>query len=147
MHPWPPSRAFNDDAWGAWRLRPRTREGWLGWLAPGCALGAPTFLPQKGASPGQLGVRTVGSACTLRVARAAFEPRDRAAQAEAAVLAADRARGAGGAGRGAAWNHGEFRVAYASLAPHLCLGGVYVRLLLEGLDQVTRAQCRRRAEG
>ena len=58
------------------------------------------------------------------------------AQAEAALLAAGRARGAGGgAGREAAWNHGEFAVAYPSLAAHLCLGGVYVRLLLEGLDQ------------
>lgn len=51
------------------------------------------------------------------------------------MLAAGRARGAGGAGREAAWNHGEFGVAYPSLRPHLCLGGVYVRLLLEGLDQ------------
>ena len=59
-------------------------------------------------------------------------------QAEAAVLAAGRARGAGGAGREAAWNHGEFVVAYPSLRPHLCLGGVYVRLLLEGLDQARR---------
>ncbi|KAK9822709.1 hypothetical protein WJX81_005943 [Elliptochloris bilobata] len=58
-----------------------------------------------------------------------------ALQAEAAVLAAGRARGAGGAGREAAWNHGEFAVAYPSLGAHLCLGGVYVRLLLEGLDQ------------
>ena len=74
-----------------------------------------------------------------RAARAAADVHGCTAQAEAAVLAADRARGAGGAGRGAAWNHGEFRVAYASLAPHLCLGGVYVRLLLEGLDQVPRA--------
>lgn len=54
------------------------------------------------------------------------------------MLAAGRARGAGGAGREAAWNHGEFAVAYPSLRPHLCLGGVYVRLLLEGLDQARR---------
>lgn len=33
-----------------------------------------------------------------------------------------------------AWNHAEFAVAYPSLARHLCIGGIYVRLLLEGHD-------------
>lgn len=42
---------------------------------------------------------------------------------------------ADGAGRWPAWNAGEFRVRYASLAPQLCVAGIYVKLLLDGLDQ------------
>ena len=44
-----------------------------------------------------------------------------------------------------AWNYSEFRVTYASLAPHLCVGGIYVRLLLEGSD--TGAQAGKQAVG
>ena len=32
------------------------------------------------------------------------------------------------------WNYAEFRVQYPSLQPHLCMAGIYVRLLLEGAD-------------
>ena len=35
-----------------------------------------------------------------------------------------------------AWNHAEFRVTYPSLSRHLCLAGIYIQLLLEGIDQV-----------
>ena len=42
---------------------------------------------------------------------------------------------ADGAGGWPAWNAAEFRVRYASLAPQLCVSGIYVKLLLDGLDQ------------
>ena len=45
-------------------------------------------------------------------------------------------RVAEGAGQKLCWNAAEFRVAYPSLASQLCIGGVYVRLLLDGADQV-----------
>ena len=58
-------------------------------------------------------------------------------QAEEAALAAGRARTASKAGGArCVWNHAEFRVDYPSLAKELCVGDVYIKLLLEGLDQV-----------
>lgn len=39
-----------------------------------------------------------------------------------------------GGGGWPSWNWGEFSVAYPSTASQLCIGGVYVRLLLEGGD-------------
>lgn len=47
-------------------------------------------------------------------------------------------RVAEGAGQKLCWNAGEFRVGYPSLASQLCIGGVYVRLLLDGVDQVNK---------
>lgn len=35
------------------------------------------------------------------------------------------------------WNHWEYRVVYKSLASQLCIGGVYVKLLMDGLDKVS----------
>ena len=49
-----------------------------------------------------------------------------------------RMRVAEGAGQGLCWNAGEFRVAYPSLTPQLCIGGVYIRFLLDGIDQVSQ---------
>lgn len=40
-----------------------------------------------------------------------------------------------GAGTWPSWNHAEFTVVYPSLARHMAIGGVYVRLLLEGADE------------
>ena len=48
-----------------------------------------------------------------------------------------RMRVAEGAGQKLSWNSAEFRVSYSSLASQLSIGGVYVRLLLDGVDQVT----------
>lgn len=45
-------------------------------------------------------------------------------------------RVAEGAGQKLCWNAQEFRVGYPSLASQMCIGGVYVRLLLDGVDQV-----------
>ena len=39
-----------------------------------------------------------------------------------------------GGGGWPSWNWEEFRVSYPSLDNQLCIGGVYVRLLLEGGD-------------
>jgi DnaJ family protein C protein 13 len=56
-------------------------------------------------------------------------------QAEEGALRLGRQRVADAAGGGApAWNAEEFVVSYPSLASHLAVGGVYVRLLLEGAD-------------
>ena len=41
-----------------------------------------------------------------------------------------------GSGGMPSWNHAEFRVRYPSLANQLSISGVYVKLLLDGLDQV-----------
>ena len=38
------------------------------------------------------------------------------------------------AGGSVSWNYHEFGVEYASLGRQLCIGGVYIKLLLEGLD-------------
>lgn len=46
-------------------------------------------------------------------------------------------RVAEGAAPRLAWNAAEFDVQYPSLASQLCIGGVYVRLLLDGADQVS----------
>lgn len=59
------------------------------------------------------------------------------AQAEENALRAGRTRVADGAGGWPTWNHVEFRVRYASLANQLCVAGIYVKLLLDGLDQVS----------
>lgn len=37
------------------------------------------------------------------------------------------------------WNHDEFRVQYPSLRKHVCIGGIHIRLLLEGADTGERA--------
>ena len=60
-------------------------------------------------------------------------------QAEEGALRAGRTRVADGAGGRPTWNHAEFRVRYASLAHNLCVAGIYVKLLLDGLDQVRSA--------
>jgi hypothetical protein len=54
----------------------------------------------------------------------------------ASDAAAAAGGGAGGQAAGAAlvWNYAEFRVTFPSLAKHTCIGGVYVRLLLDGAD-------------
>jgi len=59
-----------------------------------------------------------------------------ALQTEEALLRQGRMRVAEGAGQKLCWNAREFRVGYPSLASQLCIGGVYVRLLLDGVDQV-----------
>ena len=52
-------------------------------------------------------------------------------------MAAGRARTATSAGTSqSVWNHAEFQVDYSCLAKELCIGDIYVKLLLEGLDQV-----------
>ena len=59
-------------------------------------------------------------------------------QAEEAALKAGRVQVADG-GAGAqyrVWNHWEFRVVYKSLSKQLIIGGIYVKLLMDGLDQV-----------
>ena len=48
-----------------------------------------------------------------------------------------RMRVAEGAGHKLCWNAAGFQVSYPTLASQLCIGGVYVRLLLDGMDQVT----------
>lgn len=62
-------------------------------------------------------------------------------QAEESALRAGRMRVADGAGGWPAWNHGEFRVRYASLAQQLCIAGIYIKLLLDGVDQVCFCVC------
>ena len=41
-----------------------------------------------------------------------------------------------GSGGMPSWNHAEFRMRYSSLANQLSVSGIYVKLLLDGLDQV-----------
>lgn len=53
------------------------------------------------------------------------------------MLRQGRMRIAEGTAHKLCWNAEAFQVAYPSLAPHLCVGGVYVRLLLDGVDQVS----------
>ena len=57
-------------------------------------------------------------------------------QTEEATLRLGRSRVAEGSGGRPAWNHAEFAVQYRSLAGQLCIGGVYVRLLLDGPTKV-----------
>ena len=59
-------------------------------------------------------------------------------QAEENALRAGRTRVMDGSGGLPSWNHMEFRVRYASLANQLAVSGIYVKLLLDGLDQVCR---------
>ena len=60
-----------------------------------------------------------------------------AVQTEEATLRLGRSRVAAGSGGRPTWNHAEFAVQYRSLANHLCIGGVYVRLLLDGPTKVS----------
>lgn len=62
-------------------------------------------------------------------------------QNEEALLRQGRMRVAEGAGPHLAWNAAEFNVPYPSLATQLCIGGVYIRLLLDGADQVHCLAC------
>ena len=57
-------------------------------------------------------------------------------QAEENALRAGRTRVMDGSGGMPSWNHMEFRVPYPSLANQLAVSGIYVKLLLDGLDQV-----------
>ena len=57
-------------------------------------------------------------------------------QAEENALRAGRTRVMDGSGGMPSWNHMEFRVRYPSLANQLAVSGIYVKLLLDGLDQV-----------
>ncbi|KAF8069423.1 GRV2 [Scenedesmus sp. PABB004] len=57
-----------------------------------------------------------------------------ALERELAGLRAARTRVAKGGGGWPSWNWAEFSVRYPSTASQLCIGGVYVRLLLEGGD-------------
>ena len=57
-------------------------------------------------------------------------------QAEENALRAGRTRVMDGSGGMPSWNHMEFRVRYPSLANQLAVSGMYVKLLLDGLDQV-----------
>lgn len=61
-------------------------------------------------------------------------------QREEALLRQGRMRTAESAGQQLCWNAAAFQVSYPSLANQLCIGGVYVRLLLDGLDQVSPMQ-------
>ena len=57
-------------------------------------------------------------------------------QAEENALRAGRTRVMDGSGGMPSWNHMEYRVRYPSLANQLAVSGIYVKLLLDGLDQV-----------
>lgn len=57
-------------------------------------------------------------------------------QAEESALKAGRTQVADGKAEYPVWNHWEFGVAYKSLAQQLCIGGIYVKLLMDGLDKV-----------
>jgi DnaJ family protein C protein 13 len=46
-----------------------------------------------------------------------------------------------GGGGWPSWNYSEFGVAYPSTNSQLCIGGVYVRLLLEGGDPSVLRWC------
>lgn len=59
-----------------------------------------------------------------------------ALHAEEQALRLGRIKVADGSGGRPSWNHWEFGVQYPSLARTLCVGGVYLRLLLEGTGQV-----------
>mmetsp|Transcript_48085 Transcript_48085/g.121362 ORF Transcript_48085/g.121362 Transcript_48085/m.121362 type:complete len:1147 (+) Transcript_48085:107-3547(+) len=58
-----------------------------------------------------------------------------ALEAEDAALRLGRQRVGQGAGQYPCWNYSEFRVIYNTLANELCIGGVYLRLLLDGLQE------------
>lgn len=59
-----------------------------------------------------------------------------ALHAEEQALRLGRMKVADRSGGRPSWNHWEFHVDYPSLARTLCVGGVYLRLLLEGTGQV-----------
>lgn len=59
-----------------------------------------------------------------------------ALSAEEQALRLGRIKVADRSGGRPSWNHWEFFVSYPSLARTLCVGGVYLRLLLEGAGQV-----------
>ena len=65
------------------------------------------------------------------------EASHRCLQAEESLLRQGRMRSADGSSNPPVWNHWEFRVHYSSLEQHLCLAGVYIRLLLEGVDKAS----------
>ncbi|GMH45130.1 hypothetical protein BSKO_13087 [Bryopsis sp. KO-2023] len=58
-----------------------------------------------------------------------------ALEIEQKELKLGRTRVADGSGGYPSWNYSEFRVEYPSLSRHLCIGGVFVKMLLEGIDQ------------
>jgi len=57
-------------------------------------------------------------------------------QTEEGALKAGRVQVADGGANYPVWNHWEYRVAYKSLSQQLMIGGIYVKLLMDGLDQV-----------
>lgn len=59
-----------------------------------------------------------------------------AMQAEESALKSGRTQVADGKAEYPVWNHWEFAVVYKSLAQQLCIGGIYVKLLMDGLDKV-----------
>ena len=61
---------------------------------------------------------------------------DPSIQAGEAVLKSGQQRVADGTGALPAWNHQEFAVPYPSLQKQLCVGGIYIRLLVDGADKV-----------
>eukprot|EP00210_Caulerpa_lentillifera_P007523 g7188.t1 len=58
-----------------------------------------------------------------------------ALDAEEKDLTLGRARVAEGFGGYPSWNFKEFEVHYRSLERHLCIGGIYIKLLLENINQ------------
>lgn len=68
--------------------------------------------------------------------RACLSTQGELLQAEESALKAGRTQVADGKAEYPVWNHWEFRVTYRSLTQQLCIGGIYVRLLMDGLDKV-----------
>ena len=58
-------------------------------------------------------------------------------QAGEAVLRSGQQRVADGTGVLPSWNHQEFAVPYPSLEKQLCVGGIYIKLLVDGVDKVS----------
>lgn len=58
-----------------------------------------------------------------------------ALEAEEALLRLGRGRVSQGSGRYPSWNYSEFRVVYRSLAHHLCIAGVYLKILVDSAAQ------------
>ena len=57
-------------------------------------------------------------------------------QAQEALLKSGQQRVVDGTGALPAWNHQEFAVPYPSLEKQLCVGGIYIKLLVDGADKV-----------
>lgn len=55
-------------------------------------------------------------------------------ESEQKDLKTGRTRVADGSGGYPCWNHVEFRVEYPTLQRNLCIGGVFVKMLLEGIN-------------